>query len=87
MDHHGLLLFLTVTQILDSAGFDECNTNDSNISSYDCLNAVLRTLNSRSLSSSQYVDNMMLHDELARMGASVYATDESSGENYYCGRL
>ena len=68
-----------------SAGFDECNTNDSNISSYDCLNAVLRTLNSRSLSSSQYVDNMMLHDELARMGASVYATDESSGENYYCG--
>ena len=27
---------------------------------------------------------MMLHDELARMGASVFATDESSGENIYC---
>ena len=66
-----------------STGFDECDTNGSG-SSYECLNAVLRTLNSRSLSSSQYVDNMMLHDELARMGASVYATDESSGENIYC---
>ena len=64
-------------------GFDECDTNGSG-SSYECLNAVLRSLNSRSLSSSQYVDNMMLHDELARMGASVYATDESSGENIYC---
>ena len=66
-----------------STGFDECDTNGSG-SSYECLNAVLRKLNSRSLSSSQYVDNMMLHDELARMGASVYATDESSGENIYC---
>ena len=68
-----------------ATGFDECDTGiNGTSSSYECLNAVLRTLNSRSLSSNQYVDNMMLHDELARMGASVYATDESSGENIYC---
>ena len=68
-----------VAQILALLDFDQCGANGSG-GSYDCLNAVLRTLNSRSLSSSQYVDNMMLHDELARMGASVYAADESSSE-------
>lgn len=72
--------------VTGSNGYSQCATPDlENPPSYECLNAVLRSLNSRSLTSSLYRDNLMLHDELARMGASVFATDESSGKNYFCG--